>query len=126
MLLAATDTFWDRSNLAERCVGRISAKGIDEQCSLPFCASCYPWDRLAGVLLFREGLPVNARSLFCLGSVLTVLANLQLREGQGMLDCDEVFENLNNPKQLFLVGILTISIPLGQATCPPTYVAYHT
>ncbi len=38
-----------------------------------------------------------------------------------MLDyCDEVFENLNNPKQLFLVGILSISIPLGQATPPPS------
>ena len=67
-------------------------------------------------MLFSEGLPTNARSMFCLGSTLTVLAHLQLREGQGMLDCDEVFENLHNPKQLFLVGILTISIPLGQAT----------
>jgi hypothetical protein len=42
-----------------------------------------------------------------------------------MLDCDEVFENLNNPKQLFLVGILIISIPLGQATPYPIYDAYR-
>jgi hypothetical protein len=44
-----------------------------------------------------------------------------------MLDCDEVFENLNNSKQLFFVGILSISIPLGKATpqSHPIYDAYR-
>ena len=34
VLLAAADTFWDHANLAERCVGRISAKGIAEVVSV--------------------------------------------------------------------------------------------
>lgn len=48
---------------------------------------------------------------------MSVLANIKLKE-RGMLDCDDVFENLTHPQQLFLHGILSISIPLGRCPSP--------
>lgn len=92
-LISACDFFYERARLSERCVGRVSSKGH---------------------LLFADGLPVHARSLFNIASTLYVISELTLKEDQMYLDCDDVFELMHNVKQVFMIGLLTVTLQLGE------------
>lgn len=90
-LLLNTDKFWDSARLSERCVGKLSSRGI---------------------LLFKDGLPNNARALFCTASALSVMSSLTMVDN--LIDCDDVFEILeHNQKQTFLIGLLSIALRIG-------------
>ena len=92
-MVTCCDVFWEHAKLSERCVGRISSRGM---------------------LLFADGLPRNARALFGVACTMYVLSQIQLKEESMMgIDCDDVFEMLDDIKQVFLLGLLTVSMQYG-------------
>jgi hypothetical protein len=79
------DRFYEKTRLNERCIGRISSGGI---------------------LLYSEGLPIHAKHKFILGTVLSLMAILPIKEYK--VDCDDIFIQLPNMKVYFMIGLLTI------------------
>jgi hypothetical protein len=92
-LLAACDVFWDKAKLSERCVGRISSRGV---------------------LLFAKGLPPHARALFGVSSTMFVVSEVSLKEEVMGVDCDDVFQVLEEVKKVFMIGLLSISQQVGE------------
>ena len=88
LLFASCDWFWDASKLTERCVGRIASRGK---------------------ILFPDGLPVYARSAFCVGSALTLLSTIPLQENKFKFDDIKYSIDGKRLKHMFLVGLLSLS-----------------
>jgi len=91
-MVTCCDVFWEHAKLSERCVGRISSRGM---------------------VLFADGLPRNARALFGVSCTMYVLSQIQLKEIMMGIDCNDVFEMLGDIKQVFLLGLLTVSMQYG-------------
>lgn len=92
-LISSCDTFWDSAKLSERCVGRISSRGV---------------------LLFADGLPVHARALFGVSSTMFVVSELSLKEDVMGIDCDDVFQIMEEVKKVFMIGLLSITQQVGE------------
>lgn len=92
-LLNASDCFWDKVKMSERCVGQIASNGV---------------------LLFHEGLPFLARSNFCIGTAVAVLSVLELR-AHCRIDCDDALSAVEGKgaKKAFLVGLANITDDRG-------------
>ena len=92
-LIESCDVFWEKARLSERCVGRVASKGV---------------------LLFADGLPTHARSLFCVSATMYVISELALKENSLYIDCDDVFVVLEEVKKVFIVGLLAITQQIGE------------
>lgn len=92
VVISAADAFWERAKLSERCVGRVTSRGMR---------------------VFMSGLPRYARALFCLSAAMCTLANIPMRDGT-RIDPDEVVAYFEQGvKRIFLVALMTITIQYG-------------
>lgn len=89
----AVDWFFDRAKISERSIGNVTAKGN---------------------VLFKNGLPSNARATFCVGTTCSVLGGVLLQE-DNRIDCEHVSKLLEDSgaKRAFLAGIMCITQQLG-------------
>jgi len=87
LLFAACDWFWDVAKLTERCVGRIASRGK---------------------ILFPDGLPIYARSAFCIGSSLTLLSTIPLHNNKFKFEDIKNLVDGKRIKHMFLVGLLCL------------------
>jgi hypothetical protein len=89
----AVDWFFDRAKISERTIGNVTAKGN---------------------VLFKNGLPSNARATFCVGTTCSVLAGVLLQE-DNRIDCEHVSKLLEDAgaKRAFLSGIMCVTQQLG-------------
>eukprot|EP00981_Chlorochromonas_danica_P005459 scaffold1091_cov164-Ochromonas_danica.AAC.82 len=85
ILMKCCHTFYDQAKLSERCIGRISSRGV---------------------LLFSEGLPMHAQATFAIASTLSLLCQLKLKDEK--FDCDDIFQRVEDIKIYFMVGLLAV------------------
>ena len=92
VLMSAADSFWDRAKMSERCMGRITSRGMR---------------------IFMTGLPRHARAMFCVATALVAIASVPLRDTT-RLDPDEVVAFLEQGvKRIFLTAMLSITVQYG-------------
>lgn len=85
VLFKCCHRFFEQAKLSERCIGRISSRGV---------------------LLFSEGLPMHAQATFSIAASLALVAQLAMRDNK--IDCDDIFSLAENMKVYFMVGMLTV------------------
>eukprot|EP01031_Cornospumella_fuschlensis_P028976 gene28976-34969_t len=85
VLFKCCHKFYEHAKLSERCVGRISSRGM---------------------LLFSEGLPMHAQATFSVASTLALLTNVHLKDFK--FDCDDIFTLAEKMKVYFMTGLLTV------------------
>jgi hypothetical protein len=85
--------WWDQSKMTEKAVGRLMFKGK---------------------VLFKNGLPKHAQTLFVISSTLACMSEFTLKGQHHLIDCDEILEYIEKfTKRMFLIGFLMIAIELN-------------
>ncbi len=88
------ERFYDKAQLNERCVGRISFRGV---------------------MIFQEGLPMFAKSTFTLAATCAMLHFIPSKSVKNYkVDVEELFSMLDNIKVFFIIGLLTITSQYGE------------
>eukprot|EP01038_Epipyxis_sp_PR26KG_P008891 gene8891-11991_t len=98
VLLSNADRFWEKAKLAERCVGRITSRG-----QVIFSSS--------------DGLPVHARSMFCVTTAMFVVSSIA-NDGAAhgyRIDAEDVLALLETSiKKCFLIALLSLTMKQGE------------